>query len=554
MTQTWTGFKTTPLPLESGKTLGPVTLSYQTYGTLNPQKSNAILVCHALTGDAEAGQWWARAIGPGKAIDTNSFYVICINVIGSCKGSTGPASTNPNTKKPYKDTFPIITIADMITAQKALIDDLKIPSLKAVIGGSMGGMQALEWVAKYPDFVESCIPIATTARVTPQTIAFDSVGRAAIASDPKNGLAIARMLGHITYHSEELLEKKFARNLQDKDQLTYEIPPEFQVESYLKYQGDKFLDHFDANAYVTLTKAISYFDMPQKYGSLEKAFKKTNARFLVVSITSDWLYTPEQSKDIAKSLIKLNKDATYVAIKSNYGHDAFLIDNPELFDLIKQFLSPSPSTPSQPKPTPIRKLTRDTITEQVPKNSRVLDLGCASGTLLEKLIKEKSCRAYGIELDFTAIKTCTQKDIPVFQEDILSALKEFPDHAFDIVILSQTLQEIETPVEVLREILRIGKKAIITFPNFAYLPNRIQFLFSGHSPKSKNLPYDWHNTPNIRVITIKDFTKLCREENISIETKRPLTSSTLTKFFSKLGLANLLAERALFTLTTPSST
>lgn len=351
------------LKLESGQTLGPITLAYETYGILNAIKSNAILICHALSGDAHVAfvhkddpnyiGWWNNYVGPGKAIDTDRYFVICSNVIGGCKGSTGPNSVNPKTGKPYGLTFPVITIGDMVHAQRYLIDYLGIDSLKAVIGGSMGGMMVLEWSILYPNRIRSAIVLASTARVSTQALAFDAVGRNAIISDPnwnsgdyygkpqlpEKGLATARMIGHITYLSDESLNKKFGRNLQDKSEYGYDFETDFEIESYLRYQGNKFVSRFDANSYLFLTKAISYFDLAKKYGSLEKAFKPIEAKCLIVSIKSDWLYPSKQSKEMVSMLLKLNKEVTYFECDSQYGHDAFLLDNPQLFELIKSFLA-----------------------------------------------------------------------------------------------------------------------------------------------------------------------------------------------------------------------
>lgn len=350
------------LHLESKATLGPITIAYETYGTLNADKSNAILICHALSGDAHVAfrhkddpnyiGWWDHYVGPGKAIDTNGWYVICSNVIGGCKGSTGPNSINPQTGKPYGLSFPIITIGDMVAAQKYLIDHLGIPRLKSVIGGSMGGMQALEWSIMYPEMVESVIMLASTARVSTQTLAFDSVGRNAIVSDPnwnngnyyesdqlpEKGLSTARMIGHLTYLSDESLNIKFGRRLQEKLDYGYDFASDFQIESYLHYQGNKFVSRFDANSYLYITKAISYFDLEKKYGSLEQAFANVSAKFLVIAIKSDWLYPPKQSKETVKTLLKLNKEVTYFESDSQYGHDAFLLPNETFISLIFNFL------------------------------------------------------------------------------------------------------------------------------------------------------------------------------------------------------------------------
>jgi len=353
--------KENPLILESGLSLGPVTLAYETYGTLNPDKSNAILVCHALSGDAHAAMayqdhpdhigWWNTFIGPNLAIDTNQYYVICSNVIGGCKGSTGPSSLNPETGIPYGTHFPVITISDMVKGQKKLIDQLGIQKLKMVIGGSMGGMQALTWAIDYPDAIASCVPIASTSKLSPQALAFDVVGQSAIITDPnwqkgeytsdtvpEKGLSIARMIGHITYLSDESMALKFGRKLQEKADYGYDFSTDFQVESYLKHQGNKFVNRFDANSYLYITKAIDYFDLSKKFGSLEKAFLSVTAKFLVAAISTDWLYKPKESKEIVHALMRLNKKVTYLEIESPYGHDAFLMDHNHLGRAVSHFL------------------------------------------------------------------------------------------------------------------------------------------------------------------------------------------------------------------------
>ncbi|MGQ9640068.1 MAG: homoserine O-acetyltransferase MetX [Candidatus Bathyarchaeia archaeon] len=348
--------------LESGKKLGPITLAYETYGKLNKNKDNAILIFHALSGDAHvAGKhhkddpkpgWWDNMVGPGKAFDTDRYFVICINVIGGCKGSTGPSSINPKTKKPYGLTFPIITIKDMIRAQKVLIDHLDIDQLLAVAGGSMGGMQVLQWAVAYPDKTALCIPIATAARQSPQNIAFHEVGRRAIISDPNwrggdyygktpptDGLAIARMIGHITYLSSETLRLKFGRRLQDSKRISFSLKPEFQVESYIHHKGETFTKRFDANSYLYISKAIDYFDISNGYGSLEEAFRNIKSKFLVISFTSDWLYPPTDSEELVTTLRAAKKEVTYYEIPSTYGHDAFLVETEKITQIISYHLA-----------------------------------------------------------------------------------------------------------------------------------------------------------------------------------------------------------------------
>lgn len=349
------------LDLECGRKLGPITLAYETYGKMNADKTNCILVCHALTGDSHAAGthageekslgWWDTMIGPGKAFDTDKYFVVCSNIIGGCKGSTGPKSIDPETGKPYALNFPMVTIPDMVQAQKALIDHLGIKQLMCAVGGSMGGMQVLQWAVSYPDMVRMAIPIATTARLSPQAIAFDAVGRQAIMVDPNwndgnyygcdtpsGGLSIARMIGHITYLSDKSMTSKFGRNLQDKVNPDYDFVTEFQVESYLNYKGDSFVKRFDANSYLYITKAMDYFDLAQPSGELRKSFKGVKSAFLVVSFSSDWLFPSYMSKEIVSALRRNNVDVSYAEIQSDYGHDAFLLEVDALSRLIENFL------------------------------------------------------------------------------------------------------------------------------------------------------------------------------------------------------------------------
>lgn len=333
--------------LKSGEKIGPVTLAYETYGTLNKDKSNAILVLHALSGDAHAAGfhdgdkksgWWDNMIGPNKAFDTNKYFVICSNVIGGCKGSTGPSSVNPKTGTPYGLQFPIVTVEDMVKAQKHLIDHLGITKLLNVVGGSMGGMQALQWTASFPDAVSSAIVIAASVRHTAQQIAFNEVARQAIMADPdwqagnyygktvpSRGLSVARMIGHITYMSKDSMEEKFGRKLKGKKSLTYDFSSDFEVEGYLRHQGDSFVQRFDANSWLYISKALDYFNLAES-GNLVSVLSKTKASFLIISFTSDWLYPSEQSKEIVKALKISGKDVTDIEINSNYGHDAFLVE------------------------------------------------------------------------------------------------------------------------------------------------------------------------------------------------------------------------------------
>lgn len=352
-----------PLVLDSGAELNGVTVAYQTYGTLNAAKSNAILVCHALTGDqyatdihpiTEKPGWWHLLVGPGHVIDTNDYFVICANILGGCMGTTGPKETNPATGKPWGLDFPVITIADMVRLQAKLIDHLGIDQLFAVIGGSMGGMQVLEWAASYPDRVFCAVPIATAAHHTAQNIAFHEVGRQAIMADPdwcggdylnqdqkpRRGLAVARMAAHITYLSEPALHRKFGRKLQDRDAITFGFDADFQVESYLRHQGIRFVERFDANSYLYITRSMDYFDLASRYdGTLANAFQGTQTRFCVISFTSDWLYPTINSRQIVHALNAVAANVSFAEIRSDAGHDAFLLDEPEFHRVLAGFLN-----------------------------------------------------------------------------------------------------------------------------------------------------------------------------------------------------------------------
>jgi homoserine O-acetyltransferase len=352
-----------PMRLESDARLGPVTIVYETYGKLAPDRRNAILVLHALSGDSHAAGyyspedekpgWWDCMVGPGKGIDTDKFFVICSNIIGSCMGSTGPSSVNPATGRPYGLDFPVVTIGDMVAAQKALITHLGIERLMCVVGGSIGGMQVLEWCVRYPDMVASAIPLATTMRHSALSIAFNEVARQSIMADPNwnqgdyysgappaLGLAVARMIGHITYLSDESMRLKFGRRLQDKSDFSFNFDGDFQVENYLRYQGRKFVERFDANSFLYITKAADYYDLAKLHGggSAVQAFSKTRAKFLVISFTSDWLYPTYQAREIVKALKKNSRDVSFCEIEAEWGHDAFLLPSERLKTLIHGFL------------------------------------------------------------------------------------------------------------------------------------------------------------------------------------------------------------------------
>ncbi|MEI9996252.1 MAG: homoserine O-acetyltransferase [Rhizomicrobium sp.] len=352
-----------PLVLDCGKTLAPLTVAYMTYGALNAARSNAVLICHALTLDQFVASpnpvtgkpgWWDAMVGPGRPVDTDRFFVICANVVGGCMGTTGPAETNPATGRPYGLDFPLVTIRDMVRAQAMLLDALGIEKVLSVIGGSMGGMQVLQWAATFPDRILSAVPMACAARHSAQNIAFHEVGRQAIMADPdwkggtyqlhgtqpSKGLAVARMAAHITYLSETALQRKFGRNLQAREQISFGFGPDFQIESYLHHQGMSFVDRFDANSYLYITRAMDYFDLAAEHdGVLAQAFAGAKARFLIVAFTSDWLFPTAENKHVAHALNASAAIVSFVEIATDRGHDAFLLDEPEMYSTVRGFLN-----------------------------------------------------------------------------------------------------------------------------------------------------------------------------------------------------------------------
>ena len=361
----WPGYRLLvrdKMQLDCGVEFGPFTIAYQTYGRLNAERSNAILICHALTGDQYVADphpitghpgWWSTMAGPGLVLDTDRYFLICANVLGGCMGTTGPKDIDPATGKPYALSFPVITVRDMVRAQKRLIDHLGIESLFCVIGGSMGGMQVLEWAVSYPECVFAAAPVASATRHSAQNIAFHEVGRQAIMADPDwcdgeyldagsrpaRGLAVARMAAHITYLSEAALHRKFGRNLQDRNAVTWGFDADFQVESYLRHQGSTFVDRFDANSYLYITRAMDYFDLAAEHGSVAAAFRGTSTRFCIISFTSDWLFPTSESRELVHALNAVAANVSFVEIETDKGHDAFLLHEPELFGTLRGFLN-----------------------------------------------------------------------------------------------------------------------------------------------------------------------------------------------------------------------
>ena len=599
-----------PLSLACGQSLGPITVAYETHGHLNHRRDNAILILHALSGDAHvAGRhtpndpkpgWWDIMVGPGKPFDTDRYFVICSNCLGGCMGTTGPSSTNPRTGEPYGLTFPAVSISDMVELQRALVDHLGIDQLLAVVGGSMGGMQVLDWAIRYPDRLAAALPIATTARLSAQGIAFDAVGRNAILRDenfqagqyyhlekfPAAGLAVARMVGHITYLSEEAMHAKFGRRLQSGHRYRYDFASEFSVETYLDHQGSVFVDRFDANTYLYFSKAMDYFDLPLQYGSLTEAMRRTSCRFLVVSFASDWLFPPRQSREIVDALLAADKDVTYCNINCPYGHDSFLLETQLQGPLIQSFLAqtharlghhgdpahadPVGTAPAGIAPRPIsshatqcntqpsrhrrsifsgQRVDHRQIAALIAPNSTVLDLGCGDGQLLALLQTEKATHSRGVTLAEHDVLTCVQHGIGVLQYDLEKDLAVFADKSFDYVVLSQTFQVIKQPAAVLPQMLRIGRQVIISLPNVAQWRSRLHMMFRGRSPAFGCSPYccfDEQADGSFNCVSIADFEHFVRHELGARQIQcTPLSSRTGRRVRF---LPNLLADEAIFVI------
>ena len=570
-----------PLRLEKGGHLARVTVAYETYGQLNAARDNAVLICHAISGDSHVARhdeqddpgWWDVLVGPGKAIDTGRFFVICPNLLGGCRGTTGPGSLNPASGKAYGPDFPIITIGDMVEVQHRLLAQLGIGQLLAVVGGSVGGHQALTWATRYPDSMRGVLALATSARLTSQALAFDVVGRNAILQDPdfhggryydwphgpRVGLALARMIGHITYLSQEAMSQKFEADRLEPRGVAMEFEKRFSVGSYLGYQGMKFVERFDANSYVMLSLAMDLFDLGTTPEELAAVFRNSRSRWLVMSFSSDWLFPPEQSRDIVNALIANNAPVSYCNVQSSCGHDAFLL--PDQLDIYGEMsrafldnLAPSAGANSKVKeephgPTSIfhqHRLDYDRIVELVAPGASVLDLGCGSGGLLARLKAQDHRRLVGVELDEKKILTCISRGLDVVQADLNKGLAAFGRDQFDCVILSRTLQAVYDVEGLLMEMLRIGRTCIVSIPNFAYYRLRQMLAAEGRAPKAPGvLRYEWYNTPNIRFFTIADFEDFCRAKNIRVDRRIALDTEARSEVFED---PNLKADLAIFVI------
>ena len=580
-----------PFALESGESLPSVTVCYETYGQLSPAKDNAVFICHALSGDSHVARhnpqdsagWWddAAFVGPGRPIDTDRYFVICANVLGGCRGTTGPDSVNPATGRLYGGDFPRVSISDIVNVHRLLVAHLGIDKLLAVVGGSMGGMMVLDWAVRYPDQVRSAIPIATAHQVSAQALAFDIVGRNAILKDPNyrggqyyddgpkpaDGLAIARMIGHITYLSDQSMSTKFDGDREQPRPVAYEYEKQFSVGSYLAYQGGRFVERFDANSYLTISLAMDQFNLARGHGSLDAALAGSQSRWLVISFSSDWLFPPKQSRELVDALIASDKPVSYCNVASNCGHDAFLLANdlPVYGPLVEGFLAQTlngqrehddqnESAYEADLPPDVRsifhgpRLDLQLIEGLIPPQANVLDLGCGSGQLLSRL-KHRGQRDFlGLEYNTQALIAAVRRGLSVVQFDLDSGLGSFRDGQFDVVLLSQTLQTVHHPETVLKEMVRVGKTGIVSFPNFAHKSARRQLSEDGVVPVTGGLPFKWYRTPNIHFLSIRDFEGFCSEFDITIHRRLALDTALACEVNDD---PNLNADVAIFVISRP---
>ena len=560
------------LRLAYGGVLKEVEVAYEECGAPLGD-ANAVYICHALTGDAHVAGikpgeekpsgWWEEMVGPGRAFDTRRYHVICANVLGGCSGTTGPMSTNPDTGRPYGSSFPQYTFDDAVDVFRLFLRQLGVKKLAALVGGSYGGLQVVNWMTRFPDDMEKVCLIATSASLNTQAIALSVMSRNSITDDPKwkggdyylegdgkgpkAGLAAARQLAHITYLSRELLQQKFGRRLQEN---FVNAPPEeraerdrlfktyFQIESYLDYQAMKFLRRFDANSYLHITRSMDLSDPCDRFGSLDAAFARVKAKTLVVSYENDILFPWWQSKEIVASLMRSKKDVSYCHLESGTGHDSFLTDIDDLSKLVGGFLSGRSVKVMKWQ----RRLYRNVV-KMVRPGSHVVDIGCGDGTLLNVLREDLGVRGDGVEIDVERFEEALADGHDVFWEDADEGLGTVPDRHYDTAIVSDTLQEVKNPRGLLHEALRIADEAIVTFPNFAAYRIRLTLALTGRLPVSKQLPFQWYDTPNIHCITLKDFQALCDKEGIEIKEIRAESRHLLGKLLLLCGFRNLGASR-----------
>lgn len=574
--------------LEKGGILSEICVRYEQVGNPLPDGGNIIFVCHALTGDAhvigyrpgerpgidQPSGWWEGMIGPGMGIDTDRFCVICANILGGCAGTTGPSSTNPATGEPYGSLFPEITMGDIVDVHRALLHQLGFKRIAAVVGGSFGGMQALEWAIRHPEDMERCVLVASAATLNTQALAFDIVARHAIIQDPNwkhgdyykgprpvAGLANARRLAHITYLSQQVMDDKFGREKREEwlqqgndfhTQVRRDFKTYFQIESYLEYQGQKFVKRFDANSYLHITRALDSYDPEETFGSLEAAVRNIRAQVLLVSLSGDWLFTREQAGRLVKACLTEGKNISYCHLYAPAGHDAFLTHISELKLVMRAFLTATatrdPSTLNREEAEAFK-----AFAQQIPEGARVLDIGCGDGTLLKQVALSQRAHCVGLEKELPKVIQALHSGINVLMADIDTDLRHMPDHAFDVSIISHTIQVLRHPDRMMKQLLRVSNWALIAFPNFGYLGMRFSLLFSGRMPRTREFPYEWYNTPNIHNCTLKDFADFCGQFGLKAKLLSCHSASWLGKLLITLGLPNLGADGVILRLTQDES-
>jgi homoserine O-acetyltransferase len=557
-----------------GGVLSKIEVRYEECG-VPMRPGNVVFICHALTGDAHVAGirpgetkpsgWWEGMVGPGRAIDTNRFHVVCANVFGGCQGTTGPSSVDPATGRPYGSSFPQYTFSEAVDVYRLFLRQLGVGKLAALVGGSYGGMMVMDWMTRCPEEMEKACLIATSASLNTQALAFDVVGRASITEDPDwkggdyygdatpdgrgpvVGLASARQLAHITYLSRELLEEKFARRLQanfvdapteEKAERERRFKTYFQIESYLDYQALKFVRRFDANSYLHITRSMDLFDAGDLYGGLDAACARVKAKCLVVSYEGDILFSDWQSRAITSALLRNGKNVSYCHLEAGTGHDSFLTNISDLSGLIGGFLGDR-----TPKVAKRQERRYASVVKMVRNGARVIDIGCGDGTLLNVLRTHRNATCSGVEIEIDPFKESLADGNRMYWQDADDGLSFIPDSQYDVAICSDTLQEMKNPRGLLNEALRIADEAIVTFPNFAAYRIRLTLAFTGRLPVSKALPFQWYDTPNIHCITLKDFSRLCEAEGIEILEVKAESRHLIGKILLLLGLKNLGASR-----------